>query len=204
MKNHHVSFVVMAAFAALLSGCSVNPKLSQSPTDPPPQLVAGTQRDNNGRVVYEWSRPNAFGKVSGRQKVLGDAACLMARVDLEAFGYHPSAKDADGVVIPGGGYFCGVKAHGERPAGQAPRLVRSDGVLGWNEPRLFGAVPPAQQARGNALCAQAQTGFEAAAYHPSAQDETGQAIVGGGFFCAPQRPSVRAMGMGEVPHKLRG
>jgi hypothetical protein len=204
MKNSYISFVAVTAFAALSSGCSFHAQLGQSPTDPPPQLLAGTQRDINGRVVYEWSRPSAFGKVSGRQKVLGDATCLMARVDLEAFGHHPSAKDADGVVIPGGGYFCMVKAQGERPAEQAPRLVRSDGVLGWNEPRLFGAVPAEQQARGNALCAQAQTGFEAAAYHPSAQDETGQAILGGGFFCAPKRPTARALGWGEVPHKLRG
>lgn len=194
MKNTYVSFALMTTFVALLSGCSVNPQLALSPTDPPPQLVAGTQRDNNGRVVYEWSRIGSFGKVAGRQKVLGDATCLMARVDLEALGYHPSAKDADGMVIPGGGYFCGVKPHGERPAEQAPRLVRSDGVLGWNEPRLFGAVPPEHKARGDALCVQAQMGYEAVAYHPRAQDETGQAIVGGGFFCAPKRPSGRAIG----------
>lgn len=193
---------MMVSVAAVLSGCAVSARLGETPASEAPQLVAGNLRDASGRIVYEWNRPDAFGKVSGRQKVLGDATCLMARVDLEALGYHPSAMDAEGQLIPGGGYLCGVKATGNQPGEQAPTLVRSNGVLGWNEPRLFGVVPLGQQARGDALCAKVQTRFEAVAYHPRAQDEAGQMIEGGGFFCAPKRSSARVMGSdGEVLHK---
>jgi hypothetical protein len=125
---------------------------------------------------------------------MGDAACLMGRPDLEALGYHALAKDAQGVAIPGGGYFCGVKSGGDRPAPEAPMLVRTNGVLGWNQPSLFGAVPDEHKARGDAVCHKAQPGFEAAAYHPAAKDEAGKAIVGGGFFCAPKRHGMKAVG----------
>lgn len=178
----------------LLVACAVTPSVGDVPSDPPPQLVAGTQHDASGRVIYQWDRPQAFGRVQGERKVLGDAACLIGRVDLEAVGYHPLAKDAEGVFIPGGGYFCAVKSRGDTPAAQAPQLVRSNGVLGWSQPGLFGAVPAPHKARGDAVCDMAQPGFEAAAYHPAALDEVGRAIVGGGFFCAPKRQATKALG----------
>lgn len=178
----------------MLTACSFTPKMGDGPTEPAPQLVEGKQRDASGRIIYEWDRPSAFGKVSGQQKVLGDAACLMGRVDLEALGYHPRAKDANGSPILGGGYFCVVKERKDKPAPTAPKLVRTNGVLGWDQPVLFGAVPAEHKARGDAVCAKAQPGFEAAAYHPAAMDESGQAIVGGGFFCAPRRNTANAIG----------
>jgi hypothetical protein len=103
--------------------------------------VLGKQRDATGRVIYEWDRPAAFGKVVGQRKVLGDAACLMGRADLEALGFHPFAKDAEGSHIPGGGYFCAVKERKGKAAPTAPMLVRTNGVLGWDQPGLFGEVP---------------------------------------------------------------
>lgn len=179
---------------ALLAACSVTPLVGDAPSDTPPQLVAGSQRDTSGRVIYQWDRPEAFGRVQGERKLLGDAACLMGRADLEAVGYHPLAKAAEGLVIPGGGYFCGVKSRGDRPAAQMPQLVRTNGVLGWNQPGLFGAVPEAHKVRGDAICDKAQPGFEAAAYHPSALNDAGQIIVGGGFFCAPKRQAAKTLG----------
>lgn len=194
MKHTRFSIPVLLTCFSLLSACALRGGPGDRPDDQPPQLVVAKQRDADGRVLYEWDRPGAFGKVVGHRKVLGDAACIMGRPDLESLGYHPLAKDADGQPILGGGYFCAVKAQGDKPAAESPQLVRVNGVLGWNQPRLFGAVPNAHKARGDAVCAKAQQGFEAAAFHPDAKDETGQPIVGGGFFCAPQRLSVRATG----------
>lgn len=188
------SVSILLFTCSLLAGCSVTPTVGDAQSDTPPQLVAGSQRDASGRVIYQWDRPQAFGRVQGERKVLGDAACLLGRVDLEAVGFHSQAKDADGAPIPGGGYFCAVKSRGDRPAEQAPQLVRTRGVLGWNQPGLFGAVPEAQKARGDAVCNKAQPGFEAAAYHPAALNEAGQAIAGGGFFCAPKRQTPKALG----------
>ncbi len=189
-------FYVPAGFlcSVLLAACSLTPTVGEVPSDKPPQLVVGTQRDSSGRAIYQWDRPQAFGRVQGERKVLGDAACLMGRADLEAVGYHPLAKDAEGVAIPGGGYFCAVKSRGDKPAAQSPQLVRSQGVLGWNQPGLFGAVPEAQKTRGDDVCHKVQPGFEAAAYHPTALDEVGQSIAGGGFFCAPKRQPTKALG----------
>lgn len=186
--------MILAAFIGMLFGCSVSPVIGDEPSDPPPQLVEGKQRDAIGRILYEWDRPSAFGKAVGERKILGDAACLMGRPDLEALGFHPLAKDADGIAIPGGGYFCGVKSLGDQPAPEAPILIRTNGVWGWNQPRLFGAVPVEHKARGDAVCEKAQSGFEAAAYHPNARNEAGKPIAGGGFFCAPKRNIAKAIG----------
>lgn len=190
----HINFSLPALFAciSLLPACAFWASPSDQPSDQPPQLVVAKQSDANGRTLYEWDRPQAFGKVVGDRKVLGDAACIMGRPDLEALGYHALAKDAEGKSIPGGGYFCGVKPQGDRPAAQPPQLLWVNGVLGWNQPSLFGAVPEVHKARGDAVCSKAQPGFDAAAFHPEAKDETGQPIVGGGFFCAPKRQSVSA------------
>lgn len=177
----------------LVSACATSPQMADAPKDPAPQLTGTGQKDASGRELYAWSNAESFGQVKGQQKVLGDASCLMARADLEAAGYHPMAKDASGKTIVGGGYFCVVKANGDKPAAEAPMLVRTAGVLGWDRPSAFGSVPPSEQARGNALCAKAQAGYEAAAYHPQAKDQMGKPIAGGGFFCAPKRDGVRAM-----------
>lgn len=194
MKNLLISSPAWAVCLCLLSACSVSPQVGNVPSDSPPQLVAGTQRDAGGRVIYQWDRPQAFGRLNGERKVLGDATCLMGRPDLEALGFHPLAKDAQGLPIPGGGYFCEPKARGDQPASTAPMLVRTNGVLGWNQPGLFGAVPEAHKARGDSVCQKAQPGFDAAAYHPAAKDESGKPVVGGGFFCAPKRQAVKAVG----------
>lgn len=192
MQKIQTSLVLIACTA--LSSCAVSPQVGELPDTEPPKLVVGNQQDANGRVVYEWNRPQAFGKITAAHKVLGDAACLMGRADLEAVGYHPQAKDAEGVVIAAGGYLCAVKSRGGKPAPQPPQLVRSRGVLGWDQPGLFGLVPEAQKARGDAVCEKVRPGFEAVAFHPAALDEVGQKILGGGFFCAPKHQAAKAMG----------
>lgn len=192
MQKIQISLVLLTSLT--VTGCAFSPSVGETPAAQAPQLVAGHQRDANGRAIYEWDRPQAFGKITGERKVLGDAACLMGRADLEAVGYHPQAKDAQGFAIAGGGYFCAVKIRGDMPAAQAPQLVRSNGVPGWNQPGLFGAVPEAHKVRGDAVCDKAQPGFEAVAYHPSARDEAGLVIAGGGFFCAPKRQAAKARG----------
>lgn len=194
IKKTSFSLLTVAVCLFCLSACSISPKMGEAPADQPPQLVAGTERDASGRVIYQWDRPSAFGKLDGERKVLGDAACLMGRPDLEALGYHPKAKDEQGQPIQGGGYFCVVKARGDQPGSEAPMLVRTKGVLGWNQPGLFGAVPGAHKARGDSICAKSQPGFEAIAFHPAAKDEAGKPVPGGGFFCAPKRNGARAFG----------
>jgi len=194
MNNLSVTAPLTALCLSFLQACAFAPPIGENPSDTPPQLIAGSQRDASGRVLYEWDRPGAFGKVTGLQKVFGDAACLMGRADLEAVGYHPFAKDANGQPIPGGGYFCRLKDRGDKPSAQAPMLVKTNGVLGWDQPSLFGAVPKEHKLRGDAVCEKAQPGYEAVAYHPAAKDEKGEPIFGGGFFCAPQKNSAIVIG----------
>lgn len=187
------SSLLLLASAVLVSACNTMPQMADVPRDPAPQLTVTDQKDADGRDLLTWSNASSFGKVSGQRKVLGDATCLMARADLESAGYHPAAKDVSGTPITGGGYYCVVKARGDKPAETAPMLVDTQGVMGWDMPSAFGAVPESEQARGNAVCAQAQAGYEAAAYHPMAKDASGKPIPGGGFFCAPKRNGGKAL-----------
>jgi hypothetical protein len=175
---------------ASLSACTTLPELGDLPDEVPPQSVAKGEVDSEGRVILTWDRPSAFGKISGERKALGDAACLLARIDLEAFGYHPRAKDVDGNEMPGGGYFCVRKASGDKPGPVPPMLVVRDGIVRWDLPAAFGAVPPGEKARGDAVCAVFLPSHEAFGYHPDARDEAGRAIDGGGFFCGPRVPGV--------------
>lgn len=69
-----------------------------------------------------------------------------------------------------------------------PRLAPSDRGLHWTNTGAFGPVPPAELDRATAVCAKVPTvgGSRAAqplGYHPQAQDQNGQTIPGGGFFC---------------------
>lgn len=172
---------------AILVGCATASQIGEAPDSNPPQLMAMGERDKNGRELLTWDRPGAFGKVPADKKVLGHASCLLARVDLEAIGYHPRAKDGAGKEMPGGGFFCGIKMYGEKPADTPPRLARTNGVLGWDNPAAFGAVPADVKSRGDAICRQAGSQLEAVGYHPQARSEQNTLIVGGGFFCGPHK-----------------
>jgi len=167
--------------ALSLSGCAITP-VSEAPSDVPPKLVPAGLKDLID--AYTWDRPSAFGPVPENLYAVGDAACLQSRVDLAAFGYHPNAQDKEGQPIPGGGFYCGVKLIGDRPDLWPPQLVQVNGTLSWDRPRAFGAIPDALREVGNASCARSDKEFRAIAYHPWARDLDGQAIPGGGFFCA--------------------
>jgi hypothetical protein len=183
---------VTVAMSALLCVGHVAAQVGAKPDEKPPQLVLSGQKDKDNRELHTWDRPGAFGKVTGQQKVLGDMACLIARVDLEAIGYHPKAKDAAGADMPGGGYFCAPKSHGDQPAAIAPRLVTVNGILGWDRPSAFGSIPKALKANGQKICERAGANLEAIAYHPTARDLQNNLIEGGGFFCAPKPQRVVA------------
>jgi len=155
-----------------------------------PRLVLSKGSDSSGRTWLAWDRPGAFGKVPTTLQSMGDMACISASIELEAIAYHPKAMGVDGSLLPGGGFFCFRKKQGNEPAELAPRLVRLDGVPGWDRPVAFGAVPAMLKARGDAVCG-TNSGLEAIGHHPSALNEKGQPIVGGGFLCAPKAGAVR-------------
>jgi hypothetical protein len=149
-----------------------------------PRLVPSARKGTDGQQLLAWDRPGAFGKVRETLQAKGDVACMLASIELEAIAYHPQAAGPDGEPLPGGGFYCFRKKTGDKPAEKAPHLTRLDGMLGWDRPAAFGAVPQALQARGDAVCANAGRTLHAIGYHPAALDEKGQPIPGGGYFCA--------------------
>lgn len=173
---------LVASIALAIAGCAMTP-VSEAPSDVPPKLVPAGLRDLIDDA-YTWDRPDAFGPVPDGLYAIGDAACLQSRVDLAAFGYHPHAQDKEGQPIPGGGFYCGVKLTGDQPDLWPPQLVLLNGTVAWDRPRAFGVIPDALKEIGNASCAKSDKEFRAIAYHPWAKDLNGQAIPGGGFFCA--------------------
>lgn len=200
-----------AAALALLAGCASAPRMGAQPSDTPPRLVLTEKKDpSTGKLLLDWDRPGAFGAVNGTLKALGDGACMSARVDLEALGYHPKALDENGQPMNGGGFYCYPRKNGEKPDAIPPRLVydaAADGsgrrLLAWDRPGAFGKVPAELQARGDVACLLADIALEAIAYHPKARDVDGQALSGGGFYCwrkkrgtAPAEESPRLVRQG--------
>jgi hypothetical protein len=168
---------IVLAIAALLSACVSVPSMGEAPDANAPQLVNSGLKGEDGRELLKWDRPGAFGKVTGERKLLGDVACMIARIDLQAIGYHPKAKDVNGTEMPSGGYYCAQKDTQYEPAAMAPALTR---------PTAFGRVPDDAKARGDRTCAATNKTLEAIGYHPRALGESGAVIQGGGFFCAPK------------------
>ncbi|WP_157264330.1 hypothetical protein [Azohydromonas aeria] len=197
-----------AALAALvLAGCAGVPRAPAMGAAPdakePPRLVATDKKDpQTGKLLLDWDRPGAFGAVSGDLKAVGDGACMAARVDLEALGYHPRALDEKGQAIPGGGFYCYPRANGEKWDATAPQLVPSKGergLLAWDRPGAFGKVPAQLQVRGDVACMLADVKLEAIAYHPQARGPDGAVLPGGGFYCFPKRHGEQP---GEVAPRL--
>lgn len=184
---HRKSSLVASALAlSLLAGCAAPVLIGDKPSATPPQLVPIGAKDAQGKDILTWDRPQAFGKVPPAVQIVGDISCMRASVNLYALGFHPEAADAQGKPLPSGGFFCALKPQGELPDLKAPRLVRADGVLGWDRPAAFGKVPESELGRAKALCS--PSGAVPLAYHPGALNESGQPIPGGGFFCvAPAR-----------------
>lgn len=74
------------------------------------------------------------------------------------------------------------------PSQTPPRIVFSKDSKLWDNPALFGAVPPELQSIGDAYCQ--DSGFErAAGYHPKALDENGDLFDGGGYYCVGRKKS---------------
>lgn len=185
MMNYKNILTVTAAL--FLSGCVSTALVGTREGDIPPQLVKSGVKGSDGVEFLTWDRPLSFGPVPESLKVSGDIACMLAGVQFEAVGYHSKARDASGNTMPSGGYFCAQKVRGSEPAPEAPRLVRKDGILGWDRPGLFGAIPNELRERGERVCAGLNVAggasYRAIAYHPRARGESGSEISGGGFFC---------------------
>ncbi len=182
--NSRVLLLVLAALPPLLGACVMVMPPSGPGSEPgkiPPRLERG--KDNKGLV---WSNPAAFGPVPIELQSKGNDVCHFNRFE-RATGYHPDARELDGTVIQGGGYFCvgtwKEPRPGDEPSQVAPRLERSgESGLMWDNPAAFGPVPVALQAKGNGICR--EVGFErATGYHPRARELDGTIIKGGGYFC---------------------
>jgi hypothetical protein len=186
MTSYKKIFTISAVL--LLVGCVTPALVGTREGDIPPQLVKSGVKGPDGVEFLTWDRPLSFGPVPESLKVSGDIACMFTGLQFEAIGYHTKARDASGNAMPSGGYFCAQKIRGTEPAPEAPRLVRKDGILGWDRPGLFGAIPNELRERGEKVCAGLNVAggvsYRAIAYHPRARSESGAEISGGGFFCA--------------------
>jgi hypothetical protein len=169
------------AVATILLGCASPAIVGSKPSDQRPQLIKMNQQ---GHEFLTWDNQFLFGPVPSSLQSAGDIACMRARVDLYAAGYHPKARDSSGNELKGGGYYCYPKKSGDTPTSPPPRLMQIDGIYGWNNPAAFGKVPADLKARGLLVCERFGKENEAIAYHPNALAENGQPILGGGFLCA--------------------
>lgn len=174
-----LSLILVGSLVACATPAIVGTKAS----DKAPQLIK-VPSQAGGSDVVTWDNPFLFGPVPEKLQSAGDIACMRARVDLHAMGFHPKAKDLEGKELAGGGYYCYPKNHGDAPHSSPPRLRILDGVLGWDRSAAFGKVPEDMKSRANAVCERFDKNTRAIAYHPGALAENGQAIVGGGFLCA--------------------
>lgn len=178
------------ALIFILTGClnayAAEPAVGNEPSEDPPKVNEVVKESQNGRKLYIWDRPSAFGKVPADKKIFGDFICAKGRIDLEATGFHPKAQDKDGKEIPGGGYYCEPKSTGDRPQQIAPKLKRLNGIAGWDRPGAFGKVPDKLKAKGRMVCQSMGKNLDAIGYHPQARDEQDTPINGGGFLCAPE------------------
>ena len=101
--NKWVLILVLAALPPLLGGCvmlvsPIGP--SSEPGKIPPSLMR--DKDNKG---LRWDNPAAFGPVPADLQAKGNGICREVGF-ARATGYHPQARELDGSIIKGGGYFC--------------------------------------------------------------------------------------------------
>lgn len=86
---------------ALTAGCGAT--IGSAPGDPPPNLAF----DGESTV---WQNISSFGPVPPELAPQGEAACGgfvgPNGETYQALGYHPNAIGANGLPIPGGGFFC--------------------------------------------------------------------------------------------------
>ncbi|NNM81533.1 MAG: hypothetical protein HKL98_02865 [Burkholderiales bacterium] len=73
---------------------------------------------------------------------------------------------------------------GNEPSSIPPKLmIGADNAKVWDHPGAFGPVPADLQAHGDKLC-QGIGDKKAIGYHPKAEDENGNLIPGGGYYCS--------------------
>jgi hypothetical protein len=81
---------------------------------------------------------------------------------------------------------------GAKPSDPPPQIAylgardaKGNEHLTWENISSFGPVPNELKSAGDQSCKSLGAGLTALGYHPSAKDQTGKSIQGGGFFCAP-------------------
>ncbi len=179
------SRVLVLALVPLIGAC-VMVGTPVGPGDEPGKIPPRLTRDKDDKGL-KWDNPAAFGPVPTALQSTGNDVCQFHRFE-RATGYHPDARDLDGSVIQGGGYFCvgtyEEAGPGDAPGQVPPRLVAQgrERNLKWDNPAAFGPLPPKLEAKGNRICRDA--GYErATGYHPGARELDGTIIKGGGYFC---------------------
>ena len=167
----------------LAAGCaSQGVLIGDAPKDPPPQIVFLGARDAAGADYLTWENVSSFGKVPSDLQAVGDVSCMRVDINLRATGYHPTARDRFGKVMPGGGYFCQLSiASGFNQT--PPRIVLRDGRPGWDRPGAFGAIPAALQERAQQECSRQGSAMKPLGFHPGALDAQGKVVPNGGFLC---------------------
>lgn len=105
--NSWKSVLVLAALVPLSSAC-VMVGMSAGPGDEPGQIPPRMTRGEDGKGL-EWDNPAAFGPVPPKLEAKGFRICRDAGYE-RATGYHPGARNLDGTMIKGGGFFCVGKA----------------------------------------------------------------------------------------------
>jgi hypothetical protein len=80
-----------------------------------------------------------------------------------------------------------VVGPGSEPSDTPPQMIK-EYRQAWDNPSLFGEVPPSLEQAGKDYC-RAQGYERADGYHPQALDENGDPYPGGGFFCVGEDDS---------------
>lgn len=183
MSKHKTLLFISLSFLFSFWGSFV--RAEQTWSDTPPQISEAITATEQNRRLFVWDRPSAFGKVPPDRQAIGDFICAKGRIDMQATGFHPQAKNSDGLEIPGGGYLCERKPSGDRPQALPPKLTRVSGVTGWDRPAAFGRVPEALITKGRSVCGAMGPNMDAIGFHPEAANAQGKKIRGGGFLCGP-------------------
>lgn len=104
-----LALMISLAAVGLLAGCSTGALLvGLEPGPVPPRLAP----DPDGGKLLVWDKPGAFGPVPAALAAKGEAVCRSfndGKVEYEAVGYHPDARDQNDKPFEGGGFFCVTK-----------------------------------------------------------------------------------------------
>lgn len=111
---------------------------------------------------------------------------------------HPLAVGTMAALLLAGCSLFGSNPEGSSAStdgsSKAPRLVKKESGVVWDNPSLFGPVAADLQARGNEACnAGSAKKMKAVGYHPQAVRLDGSVFPRGGFLCAADdAPAVAA------------